>query len=547
MSATLPPNPLSVPGTACAAEAGASRVPVVWRQPLLLWLMFAVAAGLLYAAFHVGLHSMVRVWGDLEEYSFGYMVPAITAFLIWQRKDKLERLPFEGSWLGPVAVAVGAFMLMLANLSTITVVEQYAFLLSLFGVVLALTGWTAFRIILVPLCILAFMIPLPFFMINQLSEILQLISSELGVMVIRACNISVFLDGNVIDLGIYKLQVADACSGLRYLFPLMTLGFIAAYLFNAPLWQRAIIFLSTIPLTVGMNSLRIGIIGVTVNLWGIQMAEGFLHFFEGWIIFMACMTMLMAEMWLLLRFTKPRRMLREAFVLEPPAPVPADAVIRDRSVPRTLWVALALVALAALANNLTPERQLIKPERREFLDFPLSVEGYRGQRERLSSVELDVLKLDDYIYANYRDEQNRSINFYVAWHDIQGRGTVSTHSPRSCMPGGGWNITEFGEKALEGLGPGGGPLPINRAVIKKGEQAQVVYYWFHQRGRTLTNEFAIKWFIFYDGMTRQRTDGGLVRFVAPMQPGEAIEDVDRRLTQFVRTMNPRLQQGYLPN
>jgi exosortase D (VPLPA-CTERM-specific) len=546
MSATLPPNRLPLAEAMSDAPAAAPGGVVVWRQSPLVWILFAAAAGLLYAAFHTGLHAMVRVWGDLEEYSFGYMVPAITAFLIWQRKDKLERLPFEGSWLGPAAVAVGAFMLLLANLSTITVVEQYAFLLALFGVALALTGWTAFRVILVPLCILVFMIPLPFFMINQLSEILQLVSSELGVMVIRACNISVFLDGNVIDLGVYKLQVADACSGLRYLFPLMTLGFIAAYLFNAPLWQRAIIFLSTIPLTVGMNSLRIGIIGVTVNIWGIQMAEGFLHFFEGWIIFMACMTMLLAEMWLLLRFTKPRRTLRDAFVLEPPAPVPPGAVIRERAVPKTLWVAVALVGLAALANNFTPERQLIKPERKDFLDFPLSVEGYRGQRERLSSVELDVLKLDDYIYANYRDQANRSINFYVAWHDIQGRGTVSTHSPRSCMPGGGWNITEFDEKILEGMGPNGGPLPINRAVIKKGEQAQVVYYWFHQRGRTLTNEFAIKWFIFYDGMTRKRTDGGLVRFVAPMQPGESIEDVDRRLTQFVATMNPRLQ-GYLPN
>jgi exosortase D (VPLPA-CTERM-specific) len=533
-------------GSPAGSPAAAPGAIVVWRQSMLVWIALAVGAGLLYAAFHTGLHAMVRVWGDLEEYSFGYMVPAITAFLIWQRKDKLERLPFEGSWWGPAAVVAGTFMLLLANLSTITVVEQYAFLLTLFGIVLALTGWTAFKIILVPLCILVFMIPLPFFMINQLSEVLQLISSELGVMVIRACDISVFLDGNVIDLGVYKLQVADACSGLRYLFPLMTLGFIAAYLFNAPLWQRAIIFLSTIPLTVGMNSLRIGIIGVTVNIWGIQMAEGFLHFFEGWIIFMACMTMLLAEMWLLLRFAKPRRTLRDAFVLEPPEPPPPGAVMRDRAVPKTLWVALALVAVAALATQFTPERQLIKPERKEFLDFPLTVEGYRGQRERLSSVELDVLKLDDYIYANYRDEGNRSINFYVAWHDIQGRGTVSTHSPRSCMPGGGWNITEFDEKILEGMGPNGGPLPINRAVIKKGEQAQVVYYWFHQRGRTLTNEFAIKWFIFYDGMTRQRTDGGLVRFVAPMQPGEAIEDVDRRLAQFVATMTPRLQ-GYLPN
>ncbi|MEI6319430.1 MAG: archaeosortase/exosortase family protein, partial [Pseudomonadota bacterium] len=100
----------------------------------------AIAAALLYWAFQTGLHAMVRVWGDLEEYSFGYMVPAITAFLIWQRKDQLERLPFDGTWLGPAAVVAGTFLLMLANLSTITVLEQYAFLLTLFGVALALMG-----------------------------------------------------------------------------------------------------------------------------------------------------------------------------------------------------------------------------------------------------------------------------------------------------------------------------------------------------------------------------------------------------------------------
>jgi exosortase D (VPLPA-CTERM-specific) len=511
-----------------------------------MWVALAIAAALLYAAFRTGLHAMVRVWNDLEEYSFGYIVPAIVAFLIWQRKDLLERLPFEGSPWGPAAVAAGAVGLLLANLSTITVLEQYAFLMCVFGVTLALTGWRAFKVVMVPLCILVFMIPLPFFMINQLSEILQLVSSELGVLVIRACDISVFLDGNVIDLGVYKLQVADACSGLRYLFPLMTLGFIAAYLFRAPFWQRAIIFLSTIPLTVGMNSLRIGIIGITVNAWGIQMAEGFLHFFEGWIIFMACMSMLLLEMWVLLHFTRPRRTLRDAFVLEPPAPMPAGAIVRDRSVPKTLWVAIGLLAFAAVANTFTPQRELVKPDRKQFLDFPLTVDGYRGQRDKLSQVELDVLNLDDYVFANYRDQANRTINFYVAWYDIQGRGTVSTHSPRSCMPGGGWNITELGPYEVAGLGPNGSPLTVNRAVIKKGEQAQVVYYWFHQRGRALTNEFAVKWFIFWDGLVRHRTDGGLVRFVAAMQPGESIEDVDRRIAEFAGAITPRLP-GYLPD
>ena len=117
---------------------------------------------------------------------------------------------------------------------------------------------------------------------------LQLLSSQLGVAFIRLFHIPVFLEGNVIDLGVYKLQVVDACSGLRYLYPMMSLGFLAAYLFQAPLWQRAIVFLSTIPITIAMNSLRIGLVGILVDHFGPQDADGFLHMFEGWIIFIAC-------------------------------------------------------------------------------------------------------------------------------------------------------------------------------------------------------------------------------------------------------------------
>jgi exosortase len=106
----------------------------------------------------------------------------------------------------------------------------------------------------VPLLLLGLMIPLPTFLYQGLSAQMQLISSQIGVAIIRLFNISVFLEGNVIDLGNYKLQVAEACNGLRYLFPLMALGFIAAYLFKGALWKRAVIFLSTIPITILMNS-----------------------------------------------------------------------------------------------------------------------------------------------------------------------------------------------------------------------------------------------------------------------------------------------------
>ncbi len=158
------------------------------------------------------------------------------------------------------------------------------------------------KVVFIPLVLLVFAIPMPYFVDALLSFRLQLISSELGTLFIRALGIPVFLEGNLIDLGVYKLQVVEACSGLRYLYPLMSLGFLAAYLYQAPFWQRAIVFLSTIPITIVMNSFRIGMVGVLVNYWGPQDADGFLHMFEGWIIFLACSGLLVLEMTLMSKF-----------------------------------------------------------------------------------------------------------------------------------------------------------------------------------------------------------------------------------------------------
>ena len=104
--------------------------------------------------------------------------------------------------------------------------------------------------------------------------------------------IPVYLDGNIIDLGTSKLLVAEACSGLRYLYPLLCLSFLAAYLFQAPIWQRVIVFLSAIPITIAMNGFRIGLVGILVSRWGAEQAEGLLHLFEGWVIFIACAVLL---------------------------------------------------------------------------------------------------------------------------------------------------------------------------------------------------------------------------------------------------------------
>lgn len=517
----------------------------VWKGSNIWWLSLIGLIAVVLVMFHEGITQLLLVWEHKEEYSYGYIIPFITAFLIWQRKDRLERLVFPGSWAGVILVGIGLGLFVLGDLAGLYLLVQYALLLVLAGLAWALTGARGFRLVVVPLALLAFMIPLPQFFLTEISTRLQLLSSQLGVAFIRLFGISVFLEGNVIDLGVMKLQVVEACAGLRYLFPLMTLGFIAAYFFSGAFWKKAVIFLSTIPITVLMNSLRIGAIGVTVEYWGRGMAEGFLHDFEGWAVFMACTAVLVGEMWLLARIGSERRPLREVFGLDFPALTPKEAPVQARAWPRPFVAAAVLAVVAAGLSLGLPKRVDATPARQDFQAFPLTVGDWQGKREQIEQVYLDELRLDDYLLADYVSSDKLPINLYVAYYASQRKGQAA-HSPRTCIPGGGWKITSLTQYPVPNVTTAAGPLVVNRTVIEMGETKQLVYYWFEERGRHLTNEYLVKWYIFWDALTRNRTDGALIRLTIPVPPGMDLTEADKRLGEFARTVNPLLSK-YVPD
>jgi exosortase D (VPLPA-CTERM-specific) len=516
---------------------------VVWRLnrgPMLL----AAAAGILSLwLFWDGISVMAEWWVTNPEYSHCVLIPPIAAFLIWQQKDRLERIPFDGSWWGVVLVLIGGGMLVLGQLATIYALVQYAYLVTLYGLVLAFTGSRVFRRLAMPMLILVFMIPLPQFLLNNLSTKLQLLSSELGVWFMRLFDISVYLEGNVIDLGGYKLQVAEACDGLRYLFPLMTLGLLMAYFYKGAMWKRVTVFLSGIPITLIMNSLRIGTIGFMVEHWGITMAEGFLHEFQGWMVFMLSAALLLGEIALLNRIGREVGTWRQLFGVEFPAPTPAGLASRKRPLPRTFVAAFGILVAFVGVSLLLPRSPEIVPARASFIEFPMHLGKWTGKRGALEGVYLDQLKLDDYLLADYENGDG-TVNVYMAYYNSQRKGEA-VHSPRSCLPGGGWQFREFDQHTVP-VRINGQDLRVNRALIELGNQRLLVYYWFQQRGRIVTNEFAVKWYLFWDAVTRHRTDGALVRLTTALPIGTEESAADRRLTDLAASIAPELPR-FVPN
>ena len=496
-----------------------------------------------FAAFSGGLLSLVERWSRQEEYSHGFLIPLVAAWMLWSRRDAVIASIGKPSWAGPAVIFVAAIMLIIGELSAFFLLLQLGFVVALLGIVLSVGGTSLLKVTFIPIAFLVFAIPLPYFIDSELSFRLQLISSELGVFFIRLFGVPVYLTGNVIDLGNYKLQVVEACSGLRYLYPLLSLGFLAAYLFQAPFWQRALVFLSAIPITIVMNSFRIGVVGLLVDRWGTAQAEGVLHFFEGWVIFIACAAILALEIWLLARFGSGKSFF-EVFRLPKVSASLPRATKSGSTTSLPVAACLVLLGAAGVGSFYLVGRHEIVPERLRFVSFPASLGPWQGQRQNLLEADVEqVLKPDDYIISDYSKGKNDAVNFYVAYYASQRKG-YSPHSPIVCIPGGGWQITKFERTSYQSKSLGI-TLPLNRVVIARDNNKELVYYWFVQRGRNVSNEYWAKWLLFVDAIAKNRTDGALVRLVTPFYPGESEQAADERLQSFIEVLEQHLS-AYLP-
>lgn len=519
----------------------ASKYPVNSGFFLKLCYILVLSAVLFYGFKDALMELYGRLQGE-ERYSHGFIIPFVVIYLIYQKRYYLKKEKFHSNWIGSLIVFLALVVFIIGKISALWTVVQYALFFIIIGILLSYMGWQALKIIIVPLLLLLLSIPLPYFIDVLLSGKFQLMSSKLGVDIIRYCNIPVFLEGNVIDLGVYKLQVIEACSGLNYLYPLMSIGIIIGYMYNDKAWKKIFIFLSTIPITILMNSFRIAVIALLVNNYGISMAEGVLHDFEGWMIYMVCLGILLIEIKLL-----SKRDLSEVLLFHNNFNPDDNATdnIGEKNISWPLLVSSAIVVLSVILVSTLSHDDEILPTRKSFDLFPTVLGGkWEGKREYFKNNEQSILGVTDYLIMDYLID-GKLTNLYMGYHESQRTGT-SPHSPRACIPGNGWEIVSIGRVPLVEVERGNREFFANKLIIQKGESKQLVYYWFQQRGRRIDNEFVMKWYLFKDAILLNRTDGALVRFTTPVNSNENIADADNRLKAFAQQVTPILP-NFIPD
>jgi exosortase D (VPLPA-CTERM-specific) len=512
-----------------------------WLTPGLFWLAVAVlGAGVFFAE---GLDALLEAW-QLPEYSHGPLIPVLSLLLFLRQLKEVpvDPGPKRNRWAGVLVILFAIAMGGLGRLAGISDIVAYATILWIGGILLVSFGWATGKHFWPPVLHLVYMLPLPGVLYYKMSAWLQLISSELGVWFLKLLSVPVFLEGNIIDLGLLQLHVAEACSGLRYLFPILSFSYIFAVLYRGPMWHKAVLLLAAAPITVLMNSVRIALAGVIADRYGVEWLEGFTHFFEGWVIFISCILLLFLLARIMLFFQPEKMTVAEALDLETDGLLTQAARLRfTRASAAMITSAVLMLSLALSWPSLAPQRGGVAIDRDNFAAFPRQMGDWRqrGAAERLSDSIANVLGADDYRSAWFvKPNAAAPVEFFSAWYADQSKGGV--HSPEICLPGGGWEIAWLERTDIAPAMGSGTPFEINRAIIQKGQTRMMVYYWFDQKGRKIAWDFAAKFWLMVDGITTGRTDGALVRLTTVIRKGETEAEAEARLMEMMRELSPIL-------
>jgi len=497
---------------------------MITKQTLIV--LIAMTLGFGWLLFDAGL---LLIWVEDEEYGHGLMVIAVLAYVLYRNKEALMTPPTAPSWFGVLVSLAALLMFLLGELSGIAPIRMYSTWVFALAAAFSLGGWPLFRKLLVPLLIIFLLIPLPNVLGPMLTSQLQLISSKLGVWVIRLFGGVVYLEGNVIDMGgTAKLLVAEACAGLRYLFPLMSIGAIAGYLMRAPVWMRWAVFLATIPVTIFMNSFRIGVTGLLVDAYGMSHTEGFLHFFEGWVVFVASLVILVLFAWLLVKMLPGKSSFASVFSFEHLFDSESSASSNNQQwqTKPPVIIFMATLLIAVVATTPFAERDNAPLVKKPMSSFPLALGKWKANESRLPVSIETVADASDYYYGDFRSPDNKRVNLYIAYYEDQKLG-AAPHSPTLCIPGDGWVIRS--DTPIPLTARNGKTIYVSRLVMTKGDQSSIAYYWLKQGDKTFSAQFKARLDLIRFAITENRADAALVRLVAFVDSGESLDDADARL------------------
>jgi exosortase D (VPLPA-CTERM-specific) len=503
-----------------------------WQGATLLLLV-----GWLYALI---LARLFLQWIGDPNFQHGIFVPLFAFFILWQDRRKLQAIASAPSWSGLPIIVLSLLLLVLGDLGAENFSSRVSLLILLAGLTILFRGWKFFRAISFAWAFLILMIPIPALILQRITFPLQLLAAKLATVLLELVNVPVLRQGNMIALAAMPLDVAEACSGIRSLLTLVTLAIIYGYLLESRIWVRVVLALSAVPIAVAANSFRIFGTGLAVQYWDPDKAEGFYHSFSGWLIFVAALIMFFA-------LHRVISLIWKSNPAAPPdpanRPAPSSDQIHVEYGAARFGIVVGLLLTTALALQAHPHSEYFPP-RAHLSSLPAQIDAWTGTDDPLDRQTLDILGAGDFLVRDYENtsQLQPGINLYIAYFPTQRAGDTP-HSPSHCLPGAGWVPTS--REVVPIARPDGSSFPVNRYVVSKSGDRELVLYWFQAHGRAVANEYWAKYYLVSDSIRMNRSDGALVRLMTPMLDGESPEAAQARMMKLGSQLLPLLD-NYIP-
>lgn len=516
-----------------------------WYGLLILRWRFVVSLGILGLLLTFLYRStfawLLNTWQEDSEFSYGFLVPLISLWLVWIKREQLAGLVKRPSpAFGALVILLSGFLLLAGRAGGFVLAEGISLLFMLPGIVLFLLGWGYLKALALPLAYLNFMVPWMEEIMNHLHRPFQLLSAKLGALLLYNLGIPVFRDGTNIMLPGVSMEVARGCSGVQFLISVIALGIPLVYL-TQKTWKRGIIVIaSSVAISIPTNGARVALAGIMGHVYGSGSFHGPFHIFQGLFVSYVGLVALFVVNWLVCKipsrfetklYNRWKVRLQEA--IDPP-----KETSRRYLFPLVLILLIGIGVYVHLYGFPRPV-----PPKRVLAEFPMSMDDWGGQNSTWLNGDRFFPGVDNGLTRTYRNASGREINLYIGYlaSQRQGKSLISYHANplREAIRQIPTGLVDLGQ----GSGPGPQTVNLSFPVIDQTRYAAVFWYRFPSGEFTQRVQTKLKGIT--DAVIHRRNNGAVILLAArPASKGEE-EPVTNDLLTFTRILAPLLRE-YLP-
>ena len=496
-----------------------------------LWIKVGIFAVILFFSYYTVLVSLIRAWSGRDDYSHGFLIPFISLYFVWYKRKGLRQIPIEPNITsGCILTVIGCLMLLTGYIGSVIMVQQISVLIVVPGIVLTLLGTNYLKALILPLTYLIFMIPpILDLVIGNIHWPFQLFSATIAAKILESIKIPVFQNAQYLELPNITLEVAEACSGVRYLISIIAMSIPLAFFTQAINSLRLLFISSSIIIGILINPLRIALIGIWTFYTG-QDVHGPSHIFQGFFVSQIGFVFLFLLAWSLSKIpsNKPTTSHNNQ-----------NNIINDLSVNtkkfNKAWIMVISLFIILGAFILLYKPKVI-PLKAPLNSIPLTIEGVWQGRDGNSQKTISPMEGADFELARiYQNSSGRVIEIYIGYFEFQKQDKKFIH----------YKLQKLYETSKEIIIPlsASNTIKVNRALLKDSANDSLILYWYDINDEIVADNYKAKLFTTLDGLLHRRTNGAIVMVSSNVTNTDDFDKVLKDEVQFIQALFPFLSRS----